>query len=204
MHTLFHLPATVWAELLTDTAAKALTRGRAGFKMCLPYHYLLAILLIAGVACLPTKAYAQAAAQAQIQPQVKEARQDLGRLFTTPAERAKLDHLRSQNKLGETLDEAPTAPTVIEPPQQQFTHNGFVKRSSGTQTTWINQIPSQEQKIPSNIKVKQQLNKHPAVSVLLPSGKRRELKVGQSYDVSSAKVREVYEVAPAKRPENRP
>jgi hypothetical protein len=172
--------------------------------MCLPYRCLLATLLVAGVAYLPTKASAQAAAQTQVQPQAKEATQELGRLFTTPAERARLDRLRAQNKLGETVDEAPSAPTVTAPPQQQFTHNGFVKRSSGAQTTWINQIPSQEQKMPSNIKVKQQLNRQPTVSVLLPSGKRRELKVGQSFDVTSAKVREVYEVAPAKRADNRP
>lgn len=120
--------------------------------------------------------------------------QALGRLFSTPSERVSLDRLRQQNKLGETAPEV--APAVLSPvPQiQQFTHNGFVKRSNGLETTWINQVPNHEQKISSHLKVTQQYSKAPAVSVLLPSGKRQELKVGQSFDAATGKVREVYEL----------
>ncbi|MFZ6798668.1 hypothetical protein [Undibacterium sp. Di24W] len=122
--------------------------------------------------------------------------QNLGRLFSTPAERVNLDRLRSQNKLGEQpVVETSPAP-VTEVPPQEFTHNGFVKRSNGLETTWINQLPSQDQKKSSNIKVIQQLSKPPAVSVLLSSGKRQELKVGQSFDATTGKIREVYEAAP--------
>lgn len=124
--------------------------------------------------------------------------QNLGRLFSTPAERANLDRLRIQNKLGETVTETAPPPVAVEVPPQEFTHNGFVKRSNGLETTWINQLPSQDQKKSPNIKVKQQLSKAPAVSVLLPSGKRHELKVGQSFDATTGKVREVYDPAPPK------
>lgn len=124
----------------------------------------------------------------------------LGRLFSNPSERSSLDKLRLQNKLGENAPTeqiaAPTetnAPAAV-PPTQVLTHNGFVKRSNGTETTWINQVPSDKQKASANIRVKQQLSKVPVVTVTLPSGKRQELKVGQSFDISTGKVREVYEV----------
>ena len=133
--------------------------------------------------------------------QAQEAK--LGRLFSNPTERSNLDKLRLQNKLGENAPaeatEAITLPLetnmpVTTPPTQVLTHNGFVKRSNGTETTWINQEPSDKQKTRANIRVKQQLSKVPVVTVTLPSGKRQELKVGQSFDISTGKVREVYEV----------
>jgi hypothetical protein len=142
------------------------------------------MLLLALLSAAPAPASAQAQAQ------------NLGRLFSTPAERAILDRLREQNKLGEQpVVETSPAP-VAEVPPQEFTHNGFVKRSNGLETTWINQQPSQDQKKSPNFKVRQQLSKPPAVSVLLPSGKRQELKVGQSFDATTGKIREVYEAAP--------
>ncbi len=144
------------------------------------------ILLLALLSAAPAPSSAQTQVQAQ----------NLGRLFSTPAERAILDRLREQNKLGEQpVVETSPAP-VAEVPPQEFTHNGFVKRSNGLETTWINQQPSQDQKKSPNFKVRQQLSKPPAVSVLLPSGKRQELKVGQSFDATTGKIREVYEAAP--------
>lgn len=130
--------------------------------------------------------------------------QDLGRLFSTPAERTNLDRLRLQNKLGEAAHEEVPPTATVEKTPQLFTHNGFVKRSNGTETTWINQQPSQDQRHLPNIKVRQELRKAPSVSVLLPSGKRQDLKVGQSFDPATGKIREVYEAAPptpTKKPE---
>jgi hypothetical protein len=145
-----------------------------------------------------TQAHAQTQAQAQ-EP-------SLGRLFSTPAERANLDRLRLQNKLGEVATETLTTPATEIPPQE-FTHNGFVKRSNGMETTWINQQVNLSQKNSPNIKVRQQLSKAPTVTVLLPSGKRQELKVGQSFDATTGKIREVYEAAPPrplKKTEDKP
>lgn len=141
---------------------------------------------------------------AQAQAQAQEP--SLGRLFSTPAERANLDRLRLQNKLGEVVTETITAPATEIPPQE-FTHNGFVKRSNGMETTWINQQANLSQKNSPNIKVRQQLSKAPTVTVLLPSGKRQELKVGQSFDAVTGKIREVYEAAPPrplKKTEDKP
>lgn len=124
----------------------------------------------------------------------------LGRLFSNPTERSSLDKLRLQNQLGANapkeeavLPDETKAPAKA-PATQILTHNGFVKRSNGTETTWINQVPNEKQQATANIRVKQQLSKVPTVTVTLPSGKQQELKVGQSFDISTGKVREVFEV----------
>ena len=126
----------------------------------------------------------------------------IGRLFSTPAERAKLDRLRQATKRGEAIKLAseqapPEIPTMpVEPVHEQFSLDGFVRRSSGKGTTWINQVPQNEGAVARNILVRQQLSKPPAVSILLPSGKRMNLKVGQTFDAVSGRIREVYESAP--------
>lgn len=126
----------------------------------------------------------------------------IGRLFSTPAERAKLDRLRQATKRGEAIklvseQGLPEIPAIsVEPVHEQFSLDGFVRRSSGKGTTWINQVPQNEGAASQNILVRQQLSKPPAVSILLPSGKRMNLKVGQTFDAVSGRVLEVYESAP--------
>lgn len=126
----------------------------------------------------------------------------IGRLFSTPAQRANLDLLRQSTKRGEAIklaseQIAPEVPVVPEEPvHEQFSLDGFVRRSSGKGTTWINQVPQNEGAVSQNILVRQQLSKAPAVSILLPSGKRMNLKVGQTFDAVSGRVLEVYESAP--------
>lgn len=131
----------------------------------------------------------------------------IGRLFSTPAERANLDRLRQTAKRGEPINlanklaneqTAPEVPVIVEElVREQFSLDGFVRRSSGKGTTWINQIPQNEDAVSQNIRVRQQLSKPPAVSILLPSGKRLKLKVGQTFDAVTGRVLEVYEPAPA-------
>jgi hypothetical protein len=123
----------------------------------------------------------------------------VGRLFSTPSERAALDLLRQKTKLGSELKvttEAAAADVVVEPVPEQFTLDGFVRRSSGKNTTWINQMPQTEDETSRGIRVRQQISKAPAVSILLPSGKRLRLKAGQTFDQPSGKVSEVYEALP--------
>lgn len=120
----------------------------------------------------------------------------IGRLFSTPAERAELDRLRQHGEPGklasdQTITTVPVIPA--EPVREQFTLDGFVRRSSGKGTTWINQIPQNEGAVSQNIRVRQQLSKPPAVSVLLPSGKRLALKVGQTFDATTGEIIEVLE-----------
>jgi hypothetical protein len=128
------------------------------------------------------------------------AAQEIGRLFSTPAERVELDRLRSKVKPGEKLPEVAAvkntpeeAPVVVD----RFSVDGFVKRSSGKDTTWVNQQPQSVKQSSRNIIVQQQLSKPPLVSITLPTGKRLKLKAGQTVDVESGKIRDVYEPIPA-------
>ncbi len=120
----------------------------------------------------------------------------IGRLFSTPAERADLDRLRQHGDSGKLVnDPAAAAVPVVpeEPVREQFTLDGFVRRSSGKGTTWINQIPQNEGAVSQNIRVRQQLSKRPSVSILVPSGKRVSLKVGQTFDAVTGEIIEVFE-----------
>jgi hypothetical protein len=85
------------------------------------------------------------------------------------------------------------APVVVD----RFSVDGFVKRSSGKDTTWVNQQPQSVKQSSRNIIVQQQLSKPPLVSITLPTGKRLKLKAGQTVDVESGKIRDVYEPIPA-------
>ena len=121
----------------------------------------------------------------------------IGRLFSTPAERAGLDRLRQLGEQTLPPDDQPV--TVIAPPEparEQYTLDGFVRRSSGKSTIWINRVPRSEHEISQGILVRQQLSKPPAVSILLPSGQRLNLKPGQTFDNASGRVSEVYEAVP--------
>lgn len=110
-----------------------------------------------------------------------------GRFFFTPQERAALDAARQHSDLPEEVSAAASHTVTLE---------GFVKRSSGKTTTWINQIPQNENENPQGIAIAGKASAPQAVPLLLPSGKRVEIKAGQTYDTASGKVREGYEGAP--------
>lgn len=106
--------------------------------------------------------------------------EDLGRLFYFPRERATLDAQRHQSAApgleGETI-----------------TVNGLVKRSSGKSTVWVNGIPQQEgEGSPVKISPKQSVTLH-------RPGKDNavDLRVGQTLEKTTGKVREIYESPPA-------
>ena len=65
---------------------------------------------------------------------------DLGRLFTTPEERQMLEALRNQPPLPEAPPEPlePEALAPEPPPVQSVRVDGFVSRSRGNNTVWIN------------------------------------------------------------------
>lgn len=123
--------------------------------------------------------------------------QPIGRLFFTPAERADLDRLRAKYKPGEKVIELTKNEPIEEKEKAevpvQLTLDGFVKRSSGNDTTWVNQEPRWLSKNSQNIIVQQKIAQAPQVSVALPTGKRLKLKAGQSVDVGTGKVRDVFE-----------
>ena len=113
---------------------------------------------------------------------------EIGRLFYSPDERAMLDQMRNSNG-GKTAS-----------PTEQFTLNGIVRRSSGRNTTWINQLPQHENEAPQGIAVQQGPASRSSAQLLLPSGKRINLKAGQTFDATKGKVHENYDTPAALTP----
>ena len=121
----------------------------------------------------------------------------LGRLFTTPAERASLDNLRSVSKIpaidistAESSEEAEVAVTV---PPPLVSVQGYVKRGDGKKgTVWVNHQPMQESSGNSDVQVGKLRQNGNSVPLKLPaSGKSLELKAGQVYDSETGQVKEV-------------
>jgi len=101
--------------------------------------------------------------------------QQLGRLFFTDDQRAALDARRRAR----VPDKPSAAPVVVSPTTRL---DGFVKRSEGPSTVWVNGEPLQENVRPGER------------SVSVPvgdSGTRVELKPGQVLDRGTGEVRDV-------------
>jgi len=119
----------------------------------------------------------------------------MGRLFLTPAERTNLDYLRKNSKPPEkilpsdaqegvtVLSDAPQAPPAI------VSIQGYVKRSDGKGTVWVNRQPVQERTSTSEFSVGKLGAKDNRVEVKLPgSSKPVSLKAGQYYDSASGMI----------------
>ena len=101
--------------------------------------------------------------------------QQLGRLFFTDDQRAALDARRRAR-----VPDKPSATPVVVSPTTRL--DGFVKRSEGPSTVWVNGEPLQENVRPGER------------SVSVPvgdSGARVELKPGQVLDRGTGEVRDV-------------
>ncbi|WP_107979972.1 hypothetical protein [Pseudoduganella sp. UC29_71] len=113
---------------------------------------------------------------AQGQP-VPARQRSLGRLFTTPQERALLDARRD----GSAIESQPTAGPALPPsPPAPIQLNGVIQRSNGQTTVWLNDAPLSERDgkvLPDR-----------SVSLRLPSGKQVTLKPGQSYDQATGSI----------------
>jgi hypothetical protein len=100
--------------------------------------------------------------------------QELGRLFFTPEQRAALDARRRAR-----IPDRPAAPAIISPGTRL---DGYVKRSSGLPTVWVNGESTQDA-APA-----------PDGRVAVPvgdGGARIELKPGEVLDRTSGEVRDV-------------
>jgi hypothetical protein len=118
----------------------------------------------------------------------------LGRLFTTPAERQRLDSLRAGGGTPAapagpsapmpTPEAQPAAPAPPPPPPAPLTVNGIVRRADGRDTVWINNEPQQGQNIaPAGAR------KQPGVRVTLQNGSTVILQPGQQVDPVTGAVR---------------
>lgn len=126
----------------------------------------------------------------------------MGRLFLTPGERAALDIIRQNSKPPERIitsaeqdelipEEAkPVVPPVV-------TVHGYVKRSDGRGTIWVNGRPVQEKSANQDVEVGRLQNSGNDVQIKLPgTGQTVKLKAGQSYDPGSGRIGALREIAP--------
>lgn len=123
------------------------------------------------------------------------AAEDLGRLFTTPAQRESLDHLRqitprfeantAQSDEGISELAEPVLPPAI-------SLQGYVKRSDGKKgTVWVNGTPMQENSSNDEVAVGK-LRKGNQVQLKVPGlGKNLSLKAGQTYIPETNSVVEI-------------
>jgi hypothetical protein len=101
--------------------------------------------------------------------------QQLGRLFFTDDQRAALDARRRAR-----VPDKPSATPVVASPTTRL--DGFVRRSQGPSTVWVN-----GEKLPENVRPGER-----SVSVPVGDGGTRiELKPGQVLDRGSGEVRDV-------------
>jgi hypothetical protein len=124
------------------------------------------------------------------------AAESIGRLFTSPAERSNLDHLRQSKKklIVPTVVDAPVdtleATQVVLPNAVNL--QGYVKRNDGKQgTVWVNDQALQENSRNQDVAVgslREDSNRVPLK--LSGNGKQLNLKAGQVYDPETGRVRE--------------
>ena len=139
----------------------------------------MALGLAAGLAVAPLNAEAQR----------------LGRLFSTPEERALLDELRRERHLvsPEPQSLVEVAPEI--PNLEQVTIDGVVLRSSGANSAWINgRHVTGGDTTREGVRVDTSPAGGGRVKITLPSGVETiDLKPGQKIDVNSGVVVEAYE-----------
>lgn len=128
------------------------------------------------------------------------AEDDFGRLFSSAAERKKLDTLRKNQKL---MVVNPQKTTILQPATDELpapiTLQGYVKRSDGSTTLWINNKAVQENSTQDDIEIGR-LNKQDnsaknsadSLNVRIPAtGKNVRLKAGQVYDPETNRIVEL-------------
>lgn len=110
---------------------------------------------------------------------------ELGRLFFTPEERAAMDKER-------LLAGLPTPRTAdIAPSMENVTFNGYVKRSSGASTVWLNGTQHPDRR--NRIGVTEKNHAPGEIAVKLPDSSRvYSLKVGQTLIPGNGEIREGY------------
>lgn len=119
----------------------------------------------------------------------------MGRLFSTPGERANLDHLRQTKReiVPQQITETPTQslqpatlPTAVEV-------QGYVKRSDGKKgTVWVNRQALQEGAKSEAVTVGRLPVQQNRVPIQInATGKTLSLKAGQTYDPETNRVREI-------------
>lgn len=142
-----------------------------------------------------------------------EANGQFGRLFSKPNERNNLNIVRQNQKLKaiiaqETLKlEETSEPVPLELPAP-ITLQGYVKRSDGASTLWINNQAVQEDSTVDNVKIgrlsrhgssKKGANTEGVEVKISANGKHIRLKAGQMYEPETNQIIEMQVVEKSKR-----
>lgn len=126
-------------------------------------------------------------------PSLAWSAEPFGRLFTNPAERANLDHLRQTRKIEPVNIDQPSGVTEVAPVlPSEISVQGYVKRSDGKKgTVWVNDEPVQENSSTGEVEVGK-LPKHGSgIQLTLPgTDKSLRLKAGQTYDFETDSITE--------------
>ena len=128
---------------------------------------------------------------------------DVGRLFFSPGKRAMLEQMRQSDahELVEVPIEVDPAidlqPLATEPEELKpaITINGYVRRSNGRTTIWINQENSYDGDLSASQIESDTAHMHGTKVHVTPLGDdtRVRLKAGQSYDPNAAQITDAYE-----------
>lgn len=127
---------------------------------------------------------------------------ELGRLFLNPAQRAAIDAVRHPTHRGPVTPPAPAhdgastdASPALRATPETVTVNGYVTRSAGAPTVWINGRDGAPGKLSAPARDGQR------VRVPLANGAGQiALKPGQSFDPESQQVSDAYEQRPQTSP----
>lgn len=134
-----------------------------------------------------------------------QAAEPLGRFFFTPAQRAQLDVARSQ-KSRATLASEPSDEAAAAPLPEILTYGGFVRRSDGKSTIWLNNRAVQDQQPIEGLAVTGRVKSNGDVTLQVPQTNRNiELKAGQSVDLGTGVIEEPFaRQVTAPKPEPKP
>lgn len=131
------------------------------------------------------------------------AAEQLGRLFFTPAQRSSLDVARTQRARA-TLSTEKTEQDAT-PAAQTITYDGMVRRSDGRSTVWLNSRPVNDREPAGGAAIVGRVRPDGGVILQVPqSGRRVELKPGQSVELLTGAVEEGYSRRPPTQPEPKP
>lgn len=114
------------------------------------------------------------------------AAQQLGRLFFTPEQRAELDARRKAR-----VPDKPAAVTAVESPRIRL--DGYVKRSDGESTVWLNGQPVPAGKGSDEAQIHSSRTRPNAVTLQAGEGKKRRvpLRVGETLERDSGEVKDM-------------
>ncbi len=133
--------------------------------------------------------------------------EDIGRLFLTPDQRARLQQLRhatpAADAVLEVIEDTPPAPVAddamaVGEAVQSLTINGIVTRSDGTATVWVNGVNTYDGDLDAlAARVDTDTAARGRVNVQWPGSDRVvPLKPGQSYYPATDQVSDLYEDTP--------